>query len=156
MDFMRRNLFVILCFAGAAAGLGLIVTGVQGGPKVLAAMEDSKKLYDSIGRLHSNPVNRSILDKEQERIDRTRRDLDNVLEKSGKFYEAYQPLLAGVFPSGDDDSRRAFRRAYETAMGKLMGSPEEPPLRWGRPATSTDIKTIRFKPSALLKVIIKS
>ena len=145
MDFIRRNLFVILCFAGAAAGLGLIVTGVQGGPKVLAAMEDSKKLYDSISRLQSNPVNRSILDKEQQRIDLTRRDLDNVLEKSGKFYEGYQPLLAGVFPDGDDDARRAFRRAYEMAMGKLMGSPEEPPLRWGRPATSTDIKTMDDK-----------
>lgn len=145
MDFLRRNLFVILCIAGAGGGLALIGTGVQGGPKVLAAMEDSKKLYESITRLQKNSVNKRILDQEQLRIDRTRQDLESVLEKSAKSYEVYQPLLAGVFPSGDDDSRRNFRRAYEDAMNKLMGQPEEPPLRWGRPATATAFSTMKDK-----------
>ena len=42
MDFVKRNMFFILCAVGAIAGIALGVTGLQAMPRVVAAMKDEE------------------------------------------------------------------------------------------------------------------
>ena len=40
MDFLKRNMFFILCGVGAVVGIALGVTGLQAMPKVVAKMKE--------------------------------------------------------------------------------------------------------------------
>ncbi len=141
MDLVKRNAFMIACVVGGIAGVALAVTGLNAMPEVKKEMEKAQAIYRSLDGLKGSPANQDIIDAEQDRIDQTIRDHDEVSSNGVALFK-YQPLVENVFPDGDDDTRRAFRTRYEEAMNQLL-DPEV--LRWGSGATETDRDVIRDK-----------
>ncbi len=139
MDFVRRNLFLILCGVGALIGIGLGVTGLQAMPKVVNEMEASAGVYRSLEGLPSQPVNQRIIDAENQRIESIQEDHAKVIERAKQLYQ-YKPLLPDVFPNGPPIKRIEFRDKYTEAMKELQDS-----LHWGGPPTSSEIAVMKDK-----------
>jgi len=137
MDFLKRNLFFILCGVGAIAGIALMATGMQAMPKVAAAMGEAKSVYDSLGTLQTKAANQKSVEAEKKRIQSIVGDRNQVLEEAAKLGK-YTPLLEGVFPNGPDSKRLEFRRVYIEEVHKLLDS-----LKWGTPPTAADIEAAK-------------
>ncbi|MBI3835048.1 MAG: hypothetical protein HY287_12030 [Planctomycetes bacterium] len=137
MDFLKRNLFFILCGVGAAAGIALMITGMQAMPKVAAAMSESKTVYEGLGSI--KPANQKSIDAEKKRIQSLLEDRKQVLDKAAEL-EKYTPLVEGVFPDGPDSKRVEFRKVYIGEVHKLLDS-----LHWGVPPTAAEIETAKEK-----------
>ncbi len=139
MDFVRRNLFLILCGVGSAAGIVLGVTGLRAMPKVLAEMGSAAGVYKSLESLQNKPVTPRSLEAENQRIASIQEDHDKVIERAKRVYHV-EPLVAGLFPAASAEKRIEFRTKYAEAMKKLLDS-----LHWGGPPTQQDIDAIKDK-----------
>jgi len=139
MDFVRRNLFLILCGVGSAAGIVLGVTGLRAMPKVLAEMGSAAGVYKSLESLQNKPITPRTLEAETQRIASIQEDHDKVLERAKRLYQV-EPLVAGLFPATTAEKRIEFRTKYAEAMKKLLDS-----LHWGGPPTLLDIEAIKDK-----------
>ncbi|MBI4718506.1 MAG: hypothetical protein HY763_11920 [Planctomycetes bacterium] len=139
MDLLRRHLFLLLCAVGAGLGVALIATGLRAMPKVAAEMDKAKGLYTELSALQNNPANAKAIEAENQRIAAVKADYRRVLDEAAKLYR-YTPLLPDVFPSGNDEQRREFRRRYGVAMNELLKV-----LRGGQPATASDIELMKDK-----------
>lgn len=140
MDFLKRNLFVILCGVGAIAGIALMVTGTQAMPKVAAELSQSKGLYDSLGGLQGKATNQKAIDAEHKRIQSVRDDREKVFGKAAELVAKYKPLADGVFPNGPDSKRVEFRKVYVAEVHKLLDS-----LNWGTPPTAAENEAAKEK-----------
>lgn len=139
MDFVRRHGFIMGCVLAGLGGMALIMTGLGAMPKVVAEMEKTKSLYAELNSLQSVPANERSIAAERERIQATRDDYDKVIAKGRELYR-YQPLVPDVFPAGNDESRRQFRRQYATAMRELLKL-----LRAGQPALPSEVELMKEK-----------
>lgn len=139
MDFVRRNLFLILCGVGAVAGIGLGVTGLRAMPSVVKEMETAAGVYRALESLQSQSVNPGFIKAETERIEAIQQDHAKVLERAKQLY-GYEPLVAGLFPQAAAGKRIEFRAKYGEAMKKLLDS-----LHWGGPPTAADIEAMKDK-----------
>lgn len=137
MEFLKRNLFLIVCSVLALAGIGLIVTGIQAMPKVSAAMNESKSLYESLNNL--KPANQKAIDAEKKRIQTIVDDRNKVFADAAKL-APYEPLLPDVFPSGTPIKRLDFRTKYVVEVRKLLDS-----LNWGGLPTPAEIDATKDK-----------
>src|SRR3990167_9091945 len=137
MDFVRRNLFLILCGVGATAGIALCVTGLRAMPKVVKEMETAAGVYKALESLQSQSANQRSLDAEKQRIDTILGDRAKLLERAKQLYR-YDPLVPDLFPDAAADKRIEFRTKYGEAMKKLLGS-----LHGGAPPTLADIETMK-------------
>ncbi len=144
MDFIRRQAFTIICSIAALGGVGIAVTGLQAMPEVMAKMSDAERVFNDLGSLESGAANRQVIAAEQERIDSIVQDRERVIERCKTLYP-YKPLEDGVFPDGDDNRRRVFKTAYQTAMKALYDS-----MRPGTTATPQDVENMRDKIEAEL------
>lgn len=133
MDFLKRNLFFIVCILVAVAGIGLGVTGLQAMPKVTAEMEEAQRLYQSLNSQQAKPANQSSLDAQHDRIAQINEDRSEILTKVKSLY-TWEPLLPGALPNGDAFSRTEFARSYRAKMASLAET-----LRAGQPATQFDV-----------------
>ncbi|MFQ5494016.1 MAG: hypothetical protein ACE5EX_01415 [Phycisphaerae bacterium] len=131
MDFVRRQLFFIICGVVGAGAVALGVTGLKGMPKVGEEMKKAQDLYNQLQRV--DPVNRAVLSAAEKRIDSLVEDRRRVFEKARELY-GYEPLVPDALPAGDPNARTEFRKAYAVAMDKLMAS-----LNYGGPATPLEI-----------------
>jgi len=138
MDFLKRNVFLIICILAAGGGIALVATGLGAMPKVAKEMENAKALYSELSALQGGAANQRIIDAENERIKAVIGDFEKLTEKANELYASYKPLVDGVFPEGKDDLRREFRRKYIAAMTELMNS-----LKWGQPAQEADIRIMQ-------------
>ena len=135
MDFVKRNLFFILCAVGAIAGIALGVTGLQAMPKVVTEMKSAQTLYTSLEGLQSKPVNEETIKAEETRIETVQADRSKILEKAQELYPGYfkdctgtgeertcklNTLVDDVLPEGPSDKRVAFPAAYQQAMKDLV------------------------------------
>ena len=132
MDFLKRNLFFIVCGLVTAGGVALGVTGMQGMPEVMKQMEAVGSLYGSLNSLQ--PVSKPRIESERARIKLVNEDRKEVFEKAESLY-GYEPLVPGVFPAGIPVKRIEFRTRYGEAMNALMQS-----LDYGGSATSLDYR----------------
>ena len=139
MDFLRRNLFMILAAVAGLTGIALAAKGLRAMPRVVEELEKGKKLYDDLANLQNRPVNPRSIEIEKSRIDATRRDRESVFADARALTD-YQLLVPDVFPNGDDNDLREFQKQYGLAMDKLFE-----PLIAGQPATSVDIDVMRDK-----------
>ena len=139
MDLLRRHAFYIICGVAGAGGVALGITGLQAMPRVLEEMEKAGNLYRDLGSLEAGPVNLDAIETEDRRIELTVRDRDQVMAKAKELYR-YEPLVAHVFPNGDDVARREFQTRYQRAMDLLFKS-----LKSGEPANRTQIDEMRDK-----------
>jgi len=137
MDFVRRHLFYILCGLAAAGGIALAVTGMGAMPAVRAEMDKAQKLYRDLDTLQTTPVNQAVIADRRQRIDSIKGERAAVGEKA-KELQPYRPLIDGVFPGGDANARREFRKAYAAEMKRLWES-----LRCGEPAAEADVAAMR-------------
>jgi len=128
VDFLRRQLFMIICGVAGALGIGLVVTGLGKMPAVKSEMDQAAELYNGLTTLQSQPVNDKFIAAAQRRIDRIRGNFRQTLETARQL-QNYEPLLKEVFPEGNTEQRLEFRNRYEAAMRQLMTD-----LRWGEPA----------------------
>ncbi|UCE61204.1 MAG: hypothetical protein JSU63_05540 [Phycisphaerales bacterium] len=140
MDFLRRQLFYIVCALASIAGIALAFTGLGAMPDVVREMEKAKQTYDQLIAAGSQPVNEAHIELENERIESTRADHDRVVEKVAELAHFSDPLVKEAFPSGNDNARRRFRTEYERAMQKLFET-----LSAGGPASETEIELWREK-----------
>ena len=97
MDFVRRQLFWIVCGVGAAAGVALGVSGLRAMPGVIKEMEVASQLYKSLEPLASSPCNRRALDAEDERINTIKEDYTQILEQAEKLFRR-EPLVKDALP----------------------------------------------------------
>ncbi len=139
MDFLKRHLFLILCGVAAVGGVALAVTGMGAMPKVVAELDGVARLYNDLGGLQGKPVNQRVIDENQKHIDAILADRNAVFEKARQLYK-YEPLVVGVFPDGDAEKRREFRKVYNREMRALWDS-----LKAGRPAIDLDIEAMKEK-----------
>jgi len=135
MDFLKRNLFLILCGVGAAGGIALGVTGMQAMPKVQSELSSAANVYKGLESIQ--PVNEKSLDAEQARIDAILADHAKIVERAQKLYD-YTPLVDGVFPDGPPEKRVAFRNKYNEEIRKVFAS-----LQSGGPPTPVQIEQFR-------------
>lgn len=139
MDFLKRQLFLILCGVGAVGGIALMVTGVRAMPAVKAEMEKVEQLYQNLGTLQQKPVNESILEATRQRIEQVVADRNAVVNKA-KDLSRYELLVPEAFPDGPPEARLKFKRAYLDEMDKLFEM-----LRAGRPAGETEFSLMKDK-----------
>lgn len=139
MDFLRRNLFMIVAVVAGLGGIALALIGLSAMPRVVEELEKGKSLYDDLATLKNRPVNQRSIEIEQTRIDATRRDRESVFADA-KALADYQALVPEVFPNGDDNDLREFQKQYGLAMDKLLE-----PLIAGQPATDLEIDAMRDK-----------
>ncbi len=59
MDFLKRQLFFIVCGLLAVVGVALGFTGLKAMPDVMDEMQECETLYSSLDSLSSSPVNKS-------------------------------------------------------------------------------------------------
>jgi len=155
MDFVKRNMFFILCGVGAIAGIALGVTGLQAMPKVVAEMKKAEGTYKNLEGLQSKPVNESTIKAEEERIAAVLDDRAKVLQKAEEQYPGYfkdcsgsgeerkcklNTLVDNVLPEGPSDARLQFRQAYMPAMKDLLSK-----LNGGTPSSATEQDLMRRK-----------
>lgn len=148
MDFIKRNLFIILCAVAAIVGIVLGVTGLQAMPKVVAEMKSAESVYNSLQGLESKPINERVIEAEQKRIDTVLEDRAKVLQKAEELYPGYIKSCTGegvdrvctpnsivddVFPEGSPVKRLDFRNAYRQAMNDLFTL-----INGGGPSTSVE------------------
>jgi len=139
MDFVRRNLFLILCGVGALIGIGLGVTGLRAMPSVVKEMGAAAGVHRALEGLPSQPVNQRFIDAENRRIEAIQEDHTKVMERAKQLYQ-YEPLLPNIFPDGPPIKRIEFRDKYTEAMRVLQDS-----LHWGGPPTTSDIAVMKDK-----------
>lgn len=119
MQFLKANLFYIIC--GVVAVLGL-AGGVVGMGKMSSVKENLGKavmLHGSLSGLTNQPVNAEFIRAEENRIDQEKRNHDQIVDRA-RALATYEPLLPDVFPDGDREKRLAFRRAYRQAFNKVF------------------------------------
>lgn len=119
LDFVKRQMFFILCAIGALAGIALMVTGLGAMPKVGKALAETKATYEGLAKLQ--PMNESFIEAEKKRIEALSKNRDVVFSQAMQL-QNYSPLLEGVFPDGNTDKRVEFRDKYEAAMKALLAS----------------------------------
>lgn len=139
VDFLRRQLFLIICGVAGALGIGLIVTGLGRMPQVKAEMAKAAEVYNGLSGLQNQPVNDKFIAAAQRRIDTIRGNFRQTLDTARQLQD-YEPLLKEVFPAGNTEQRLEFRNRYEAAMRQLMVD-----LRSGEPATARDIEVVADK-----------
>lgn len=137
MDFLRRNLFLILCGVGAVVGIGLGVTGLRAMPNVVKEMEAAAGVHRSLEGLQ--PINRRSIDAELQRIEANQQDHAKILELAKQLYR-YEPLIPKLFPGASAEKRIEFRTKYGEAMTSLLDS-----LHWGGPPAPSDIAAMKDK-----------
>lgn len=149
MDFLRRNLFLIVAGAAGLGGIALAATGLSAMPSVVVELEKGKQLYDDLGGLQNRPVNPRSIEIEQGRIAATREDREKVFSRAAALYfkpldpdaaPNYKPFVPGAFPNGNDSTLREFRKQYGLAMDRLYES-----LVAGQPATNVEIDAMQDK-----------
>jgi hypothetical protein len=155
MDFVKRNMFFILCAVGAIAGIALGVTGLQAMPKVVTTMKDAGTIYANLEGLQSKPINEKTIETEKERIETVKADRAKILDKARGYYPDYfkdgtgtgaegacklNTLVDGVLPEGSSDQRVKFRAAYQQAMKDLIGK-----LSGGGPSSTVEQDLMRRK-----------
>lgn len=140
MDFLKRHLFFILCGAGGAVGIALGVTGLQAMPKVLTEMKAAEGVYKNLESLQSKPVNESVIEAENARVQSVIGDCGKVIARTGETCADYQPLVEGVFPNGPPLKLMEFRTKYHEAMKELLAR-----LNSGGPASASDVELMRRK-----------
>lgn len=137
MNALKRNLFMILCGVGGAAGIALAWSGLRAMPKVQEEMKKAEGVFRSLDGVQSSPVNQQRLDAERERIESILADYKAVVDKSRTLYRVDQ-LVEGALPDGPPVARNEFRVSYNAAMSALMDS-----LRWGYPASAAEVELMR-------------
>lgn len=137
MDFLRRQMFVIICVLVAAGGIAAGVMGHQSMGKVKEALANTAGLDRQISGLQSRPVNYRQIESAKERIDAIVADYDKVIERAKKLYR-YTPLVANALPYGEPQVLFQFRQAYHDAMKVLFDS-----LSAGTPPSSSEISTMK-------------
>lgn len=155
MDFVKRNLFFILCAVGAIAGVALGVTGLRAGPKVVSEMKTAEGIFTALDGLGSKPVNEKSIQAEEQRIESVKEDRTKILQKAEELYPGYfkdctgageertckvNSLVEGVLPDGPADARVKFRPAYQDAMKQLIAK-----LNGGGPSTPTEQSLMQRK-----------
>lgn len=137
MDFLRRHLFFMICGFAAAAGIVLGVTGIKAMSKVQEKATGPTALYRNLNALRSSGANMAMIEAEQVRIQLVKGDRDKVMGSARKLRE-YKPLVVDALPNGNATVLLEFQKRYGEQMTRLLDS-----LRYGVPATSREIETMR-------------
>lgn len=138
MGFLKKNLFWILCGAGAVAGLGLMFWGMARSAAVKAEMEQVQGIQRRLEGFQRSPANTEAVDAERERIDKVMAYHREVL---GHFdtHNRREPLLADLLPDPPPDRstdlRYEFQRMYRSAMNALLDQ-----LKASTPPTPEDVE----------------
>jgi len=137
VEFLRRQLFVIVCGLAAAGGIAAGVTGHQAMSKVRTELQSVAGLDRDLGSLQSKPVNSRQLEAASERIELIVEDYDKVVDRAKQLYD-YQQLVPGALPYGEPQVLIEFRRKYHDAMNAMLDS-----LSMGAPATNYEVRTMQ-------------
>lgn len=139
MDFIKRQMYLIVCILVGGAGIALGITGYQGMPKIMEQMKSAESIYRNLDGLRSNPVNEDRLNAEQDKIDMVIDDRNKVIDHVKKLY-GYTLLVDDVLPYGNAQSRLAFRKRYHDEMNNLLEQ-----LTWGSIPSNADTGLMRDK-----------
>ncbi len=134
VDFLRRQLFLILCAVGALIGIGLMVTGYMAMPKVLEQMKAAETIYTGLGSVQNQSANGKFIEAAEKHIREIKQSRDEVVGKAASLHQ-FKPLVDGVFPDGNTEKRTEFQKKYMQAMTELFMS-----LRPGEPPDATEIR----------------
>lgn len=139
MDFLKRQMFLIVCMVVSAAGIALGFTGLKGMPKIMEQMRLAEGVYRNLDNLRSKPVNQERLEAEQQRIDLVIADRNQVIERAKTLYQ-YDLMELDSLPYGNNISRLNFRKKYRDQMNTLLRT-----LRWGGLPSGADVNLMHDK-----------
>ncbi len=140
MEFLKRQLFFLLCGVAGVGGIALGVTGMSKLGGVKSQMEQATKLHSDLSALRGGAVNEKFIDVEQARIAQQMKGFEELLVKV-KELQPYKPLKESFFPAPpkDADEREAridFRARYQETHPTLRSR-----LNAGTPATTAEVQT---------------
>lgn len=139
MDFIKRQLFFLICGVAALGGIALGVTGMSKLSEVKTQMEDAVRLYGELTSLPSGAANSRFIELEQARIARQRAAFDALVDQVDAL-QPYEPLLEDFFPSPaadkvERDMLLEFRTRYQAAVRDLYVR-----LNAGQRATTVEVQ----------------
>jgi hypothetical protein len=134
MDFLKRQLFLIICAVVAVGSIALGVVGFQSMSEVTDRMEDADRLASKLPGLGRDAANKRAIDAQQARIDALQSYYEQSLEWAFER-NRMEPLLPDCFPDPDRDRRLAFREAYFARFEELLER-----LNAGSEATAVEIE----------------
>lgn len=121
VDFLKRQVFLIVCGAVAAGSIGL---GLMGMSKMSVVQEGVQEAADMAQKLPGlrrgtdGPINGDAIDAQHQRIEKVQAYHQQVLDWA-RQRNRYQPLMEDCFPNPDRDRKRAFRDAYKERFNEL-------------------------------------
>lgn len=135
MDFVRRNLFYLICVVVAGGAVALGVTGLKRMPAVGQEMRNVESIYHNLTSL--KPISLDGLETQRQRIETLVNDRREVFSKAKELY-GYEPLVSNALPDGDAIVGNEFRRRYKESMQVLFDK-----LKSGTPPSARDIMDSR-------------
>lgn len=140
MEFLKRQLFFLLCGVAGVGGIALGVTGMSKLGGVKSQMEQATKLHSDLSAMRGGAVNEKFIEVEQARIALQMKGFEELLTKV-KELQPYKPLKESFFPAPpkDADEREAridFRARYQEAHPMLRSR-----LNAGTAATTVEVQT---------------
>jgi len=134
MDFLKRQLFMIICGVVAAGSIALGVVGYVSMSSVKDEMSEAAQRASRLQRVLRGGVNPKSISAQERRIAAVTDHHEKVREWAyGR--NRMEPLLPKCFPDPDRDTRLAFRRAYFAEFDEFLDR-----LDAGTVATPGEIK----------------
>lgn len=125
MDFIKKHLITLLCGVAGVSFLGVTVWGMTR-TSVKKAMEKRVSEASSIRSYRSNPINQDKINAEKTRGVRFEEQFKATLDVAHSINRR-QPLLEGLFPNPDSDTRKLrfvqkYRQEIKTLPVQLSAS----------------------------------
>lgn len=126
MDFLRRQLFQIVCSVFAVAGIAMTVLGIMSMGEVKKEMGKFITTAKSLGQAARAPsgsetvINSKAIAIQENKIADIDRNLDEILERAFALTQ-WSPLVPGAFPEPESRvPKTMFKAAYPLAFDALL------------------------------------
>lgn len=136
VDFLKRQMFLIICGVVALAGIGLGIMGMSKMSEVADGVQEAAELAAKLPALRrgtDGPINGKAIDAQHARIKDVQAFHKQVLDWAHQR-NLFKPLLDDSFPDPDRDRKIAFREAYKVRFTELRKQ-----LRAGQVASPDEI-----------------
>lgn len=111
MSFIKKHMLILICAAGAVAGISLAGFGMTRGAAVTKGLQKGQRLAKEFARFRKVDNDKAI-DQMNRQLEKLRAAENSLLEEAGRINRR-EPLVPGVFPAPEDDGAKyEFQDAY--------------------------------------------
>jgi hypothetical protein len=142
MDFVKKNLFLLICGVVGLASVGIMIWQITSMGQVTDAMQSVARIESSLSKFSgSKAVNPEMVQREYDRVDLVQEYHKKLIEHFAGSTE-FKPLMENLLPDPPPGEagkllRYEFRFAYQNGMRDLLKT-----LRAGSPPTRADVEHV--------------